>query len=610
MPILDETNRVRRVLYGSLAGLALAACAHTPAATAVSTPPAGTSGSVEKVETKQAQSRDPGLAILLRPSAQPSPRVHVEIDLDASDAELATWRVQRGSPERVTNVAARDGKGELTARVVAAADGAANIVLGRRPEGAVHLGYDVLAGDAGADDPVGILVLEDRFRGAGEGLVALPAAVEDAVLNITLTIDPEPLRVRGAASSLGAGRVRSTKARPRALRYATFMAGSLGSGAFDGIEGHDEGAWLGYTAFDPRPAIAELAQMRTAFGELFKADVPLAPWTYLFMSQARPIGSFSTTPRAGSTLVLLGPDEAWGAPLRVAIAQQLVRPWIGGELRIAPESGDDAQAWWFSEGVARHVAIRVLGRLGLLTPNQWRDTLAGELSVLATSPHRALGNTELSALAQKGNAVARATLAARGALYAAREGTALRARARRAKQEGQRDSLEGEILALLLAARSKVQPGQQTRSTITAQAWIDALSKDDPDAAKTFDSIVVRGEPVILPADALGPCFRASNGNYMAYDPGFDVEKTRADRESKVVGVRPDGPAAKAGLRDGDVLESMKSREGNADIPVKLVVTRAGTKVNVSYAPRGIQGRGQTWTRTPGISDERCGDPP
>ncbi|WP_394832347.1 hypothetical protein LVJ94_38130 [Pendulispora rubella] len=592
-----------------MAGLALAACAHTPApATAVSAPPAAPAGTSSAVEKKQVH--ELGLSIVLRPSAQPAPRVHVEIDLDGADAELATWKIQRGSPERITDVVARDGKGNLPARVAAAADGSADIVLERRPEGAVHLGYDVRAGDGAVDDPVGIVVLEDRFRGAGEGLVALPRAVEDAELSITVTIDPEALRVRGAASSLGAGRVRSTKARPRALRYATFMAGSLGSGAFDGIEGHDEGAWLGYTKFDPRPAIAELAQTRTAFGELFKADVPLAPWTYLFMSQARPIGSFSTTPRAGSTLVLLGPDEAWGAPLRVAIAQQLVRPWIGGELRIANEGGDDAQGWWFSEGVARHVSIRLLTRLGLLTPNQWRDTIAGELAVLATSPHRMIGNAELSALAQKGNAIARATLTARGALYAAREGASLRARARRAKQETKHDSLEDEIVALMLAARNKVRPGQPSRSTLTAQQWVDALSKDDPDAAKTFESIVVRGEPVTFPADAFGPCFRAGNGSYVAYDPGFDIEKTRADREGKVVGVRPDGPAAKAGLREGDVLESMQSREGNAEIPVKLVVTRSGTKVNLSYTPRGAQGRGQTWTRVPGMADDRCGDPP
>ena len=41
------------------------------------------------------------------------------------------------------------------------------------------------------------------------------------------------------------------------------------------------------------------------------------------------------------------------------------------------------------------------------------------------------------------------------------------------------------------------------------------LGKDDPDAAKTFDAVVVRGEAPALPADALGPCFRAATGEYV-----------------------------------------------------------------------------------------------
>ena len=403
------------------------------------------------------------------------------------------------------------------------------------------------------------------------------------------------------------GNVRRIKTRPRALRYATFLVGSLGAAEFDAIEGHDEGTWLGYTAFDPRPAIAELAQIRTGFGELFKADVPLPPWTYLFVSQSRPIGSFTTTPRAASTLVQVGPSEAWGAPLRLSIAQQLVRPWVGGELRIATEPGKEAEGYWFSEGVARYVATHLLARLALLTPAEWREAIAGELSVLATSPHRALGNVELAALAMKGDGVARATLAARGALYAAREAAALRARSKGDKGD---KGIQSVILGFMHEAREKVPSGQATQSAVSPATWVEAIAKDDPDAAKTFDAIVVKGSAVALQPDALGPCFRAGVGEYVAFDPGFDVEATKVSKEGKVVGVREGGPAAKAGLKEGDVLESMHAREGDADVPVKIVVTRAGQKVSLSYSPRGAHGRGQTWTRVKGVPDDRCGDLP
>jgi predicted metalloprotease with PDZ domain len=139
--------------------------------------------------------------------------------------------------------------------------------------------------------------------------------------------------------------------------------------------------------------------------------------------------------------------------------------------------------------------------------------------------------------------------------------------------------------------------------------WLGAVGKNDPGAEKTFESLIKRGEPIALPADALGPCFRASIGEYVAFDPGFDLDATRASPESKVSGVRADGPAAKAGLRDGEVVETMQSRDGDATVPIKLVVQRAGAKVTLSYLPRGPHGRGQTWSRLK-VPDDRCGEPP
>jgi hypothetical protein len=41
-------------------------------------------------------------------------------------------------------------------------------------------------------------------------------------------------------------------------------------------------------------------------------------------------------------------------------------------------------------------------------------------------------------------------------------------------------------------------------------------------------------------------------------------------------------------------------------VPVKLVVTRAGAKVNVTYLPRGAHGRGQTFIRNRAMTDDRC----
>ncbi len=540
---------------------------------------------------------DADVVLLLHPSLTPSPLVNVEVTLAHAEGAAAPWRIALGTADRIARPFARDANGDIEVAVANAPPGV-ELRLARAPAGPVTLAYSVLAGGEAPDDPTGVTVLEDRFRGAGERLLALPAGVEDTRSAVLVRIDGEALRAASAASSLGIGTARRAALPPRALRYATFVAGSLGVQVIDDPgAGHDEGAWLGYTDFDPRPAIAELAQFRTSLRELLKSQDDPGAWTYLVVSQTRPMGWFRTTPRMGSVLLQVGPSEPWTASLQLSLAQQLARRWIGGELHVETSAGHEGEGLWFSEGVSRYVAMRLLSRLGMLAPDDARNAVAGELSVLATSPDRTLPNARLGELAPK-DEVARATLMARGAVYALREAAVMRAHT---KGERGLDS----VLALLVR-----QAEDHKQGAFAVPAWLEAIGKADPNAARIFDAYVVRGDPIALPADALGPCFRPGTGEYVAFDPGFDLEATRESRDGKVVGVRPDGPAAKAGLKDGDVIESMQAREADGEAPVKLTLTREGSQVSLTYVPRGARGRGQTWTRIPGVPNDRCGQVP
>ena len=185
------------------------------------------------------------------------------------------------------------------------------------------------------------------------------------------------------------------------------------------------------------------------------------------------------------------------------MAQQLARRWIGDALRFSAPAGHEGEIGWFNEGVARYVATLLLARLGLLSASDWRQAIAGELSVLATSPYATRDNAALAALAP-GDPVARATMAARGALYAARESAVLTDRTKGEKR------LESVLVELLKHARNE---RDQRTAELPASAWVGALAKYDPGAAASFDAIVTRGGPVTLPAGArLGPCFRAGVG--------------------------------------------------------------------------------------------------
>jgi hypothetical protein len=582
-------------LSACLAAACAPAALPCPVVAAPGSPPPAVPGAPPAANAPPAE----GVTVLLRPAMSPERIVHVELDLvpqgqTAGQAAPGPWHLPHGSPSRIARASARDVTGELTVATTAKGDGV-DLVLARPTSGAVHVAYDLLAGGDAPDDPLGALVQDDRFRASGGAMLALPEALASVSMPVRIRIDGSALSAPGAASSFGVGNTRRVTMPLGGLTYAVFMAGSLGGQVMDDPgAGHDEAAWLGYTAFDPRTATAELAQIRSALHELFK-EQPGDAWTYLVVSQTRPVGSFSTTPRWMSTLLQVGPAEPWSSALRLSMTQQLARRWIGGQLAVSTPEGLESEGLWFSDGVSRYLATALLVRLGLLSPDDMQQAIAGELSVLATSPYRSHDNAKLAKLTTT-DPVARATLMARGALYALRESAQLRARSKG----------KAGLLDALVKMRKR---SEETKARgFSVADWLATLGQDDPDAARTFEAYVDRGDAVTLPPDALGPCFRPGTGEYVAYDAGFDVEATRMSSDGKVVGLRPAGPAAKAGLAEGDEVESMRTKEGFADAPVQLAVLRKGTKISISYVPRGAHGRGQTWTRVPGIRDAQCGE--
>ena len=487
------------------------------------------------------------------------------------------------------NLTATDDAGPLPLIKGTSGNGV-RVELSREAKGTLRVAYDVVS----AHDPhaatSALVSAEDRFRGLGEALVLVPTAAADTAMEITVAIDGAALAAPDAASSFVFGARRVRVARPRALGRAVFVAGALGRASFEAGREKDESAWLGYTAFDPRPVAAEIAQVRTALRELWKGGGDDA-FAMLFVSSARPTGAWALVPRASSLMLHLGPAEGWTAPLRLGVTQRLMQPWIGGELRLG---ADEVEGAWLADGVARVLAAHVLRDLDLMTPSDARAVVAGLLSAQATSPHRGKG---LAALAPvwRADPTARAHVAMLGALHAVRISSML-------AKKGARP-LSAVVLDLVKRARDA------QGAPLPTSAWTDALAKElGPDAARAFDDDVRAGKEIALPSDALGPCFRAERGTYVAFDLGFDVRATTDAPERALVGLDPSGPAAKAGAREGDVLEEAKYDDGVAEKPAELTLRRGtGAKVTVKYTPAGARRPGTIFTRVAGVRDEACG---
>lgn len=572
-----------------------------PCATTASAPIASTA---PRESAPPLPSKLASLRLVLRPEPGDSPHLHVDLFVQSAPQGSApgapaknlasnTLRLVTGAVEDIGHLVVEDGQGTL-AVVAANAPPGVTATLERVPQGTLHIAYDVRATANPNANTSDLVIADDRFRGLGERIVLLPSGMENERANVSVIVDTRAIVAPRFASSLGLGQ-RTREGYGRSLVRAAFMAGSLGGGVFDEGIDHDETVWLGYSAFDPRPAAAEVATVRTALREMWHGGGD-EDFTLLFVSSPRPLGAYALVPRAGSLLVHLGPSEPWLAPLRVAVTQHLMRSWIGGELRILPpsEGGNEAESLWFAEGVARYFAAHALRRLGLITVDDARDFANGLLSAQATSPHRGKSNAAVATLAF-GDPLARAHLMAHGALYATRLAGLLRL-----KKGAQ--SLDDVVAKLVERART-------ARAPLPSSAWVEAVVGALGPAEKAqFERLIVAGEDVTLSPDALGSCLRGGAGVYTAFDLGFDLDETLEAVPRTIVRLRAGGPAARAGLSATDVLDDATFRYGHAEAPVTLSVLRDGHKADVKYLPRGVSAKGLVYTRKTGVPDLVCGD--
>jgi predicted metalloprotease with PDZ domain len=97
-----------------------------------------------------------------------------------------------------------------------------------------------------------------------------------------------------------------------------------------------------------------------------------------------------------------------------------------------------------------------------------------------------------------------------------------------------------------------------------------------------------RGEPISLPPDAFGPCIRVDDLAIASFDRGFDAEATmRAGMVAS--GVRTDGPAHAAGLRDGmKLVRQAGGRFGDSTLDYVWIVQAHGdAEQTLRWRPAG-----------------------
>jgi hypothetical protein len=501
--------------------------------------------------------------------------LRVEINATAPSGELREWSAPPAS--------ARDVQRRVDAGAWHEASGASPIEASAT---SVTVRFSVAPSRELSSRVDGAAVDARGFRAVGAHALALPRAFEGATVDATISIATDVGDVAVVGSSYGVGAHREVKTTGAALRRAVFASGPGGRAELHAPEGHDDALWFGYTAFDPRAVVAEVAGFRTTLHEYFHGAEP-EPATLILATDARPAGRFHVARVTRGVVGLVSGLDRWDGALRLAVATELVHAWIGDRLWLGPADGG-ADRVWFHDGVARAIARDELFRVGLLTPDEYLEEVSMAIAQVVASPHRGDSN---DALAQKIDAPrVRALLVARGALY----GATVRARIAKATK-GQK--------SLRDVARALYGEAALRRGPIDASSWLAAVSAltSADEARRDFTRAIVEGAAEGLPADALGPCFEPTRARFETRDLGFDQALSRATGELR--GVEKDGPAAKAGLAEGEGLLDVKFLPMGH---VTVRVARGGAQVDVSVTPRVQRGEGQGFRRRAGVKDDAC----
>ena len=550
----------------------------------------------------QAATATPGPALLVRLRPQPSPTPRLGVEIVAQGLGAREWQLDALVAADLRDLKIDDDAGPVP--FTTRREGVAlHLTLARAPRGPLRLVYELHSEpvvDLPPDVPAALTlrVESSRVLVSGEALLLLPsdAPAEPVALRLELVPTGEVVRL---VSSLGVEPGTPARARLGDLRHALFLAGTTGHALLRSPAGDDDFAWTGDPAFDLRWAAAETAGTRTAVDAYFGATPEeIVRFTALFsvdFDLAGPAGA-QVHPRGSGLYMALTPGARWNAAARLAVTQGLVHRWIGGRLRLQGGADEPPHAHdWFADGFARFVAREVLFDLGTLSLEDYADEVNSHIAELATSPLRTASISELAAAATRGDGDARALMVARGASYATRIDAKIRAKHRGARK------LRALLRELVAEAR------QQKLGALPLQTFTARLRGElDEAEVAVFERTVLAGAPIVLPADALGPCFTRHARSHVRFELGFDEAASRAETPGHVRGLRPGGPAARAGVREGERMLALDFLAGDPTSPVQLTLERDGHERIVAYRPVGATARGDAWQRRPGVDEARC----
>jgi len=235
---------------------------------------------------------------------------------------------------------------------------------------------------------------------------------------------------------------------------------------------------------------------------------------------------------------------------------------------------------WFSEGFTRYYETLMLFRAGLLSFPDYVASFNFKLRSYGLSEAKNVPLREFVRRRRTDKSAFSHLEYDRGAMIAAWLDATIRAHS-----QG-RSSLDDLMFYLVR------QNGEHKRESgkplfVSNQRFLNAAAKYIRGSSLTeLRRYIESGANIELTQDALGPCVASRTEPMGRFELGFDRSSVNAEPH-KVVGLKEDSEAYKAGLRDGQQLVGWSITNGDPTKQVKLTIkTESGRQV-ITYYPQG-----------------------
>ncbi len=288
-------------------------------------------------------------------------------------------------------------------------------------------------------------------------------------------------------------------------------------------------------------------------------------------------GALSGTGLTDSFALFVSPrfdlEEGSDGLLRIKklLAHELFHNWNGGKIhREEPEE----LVYWFSEGFTDYYARRLLRRSGLLSPEEYVDSLNELFARYMLSEVRDEPNSRIAEGFWLDERLKDLPYR-RGDIVALLVDHEIRR-----VSSGRRD-LDDLMIELL-------DRSQQSGFLVSTDSLLEIFADfTTPAFAARLKEIIVDGSDPEFPPDLVVPTARMRLEPMGVFDLGFDFAFSR--QQSEVVSVRRGSRAYQAGLRDGQTLLGWSVWIGDVLKPVTIRVLDGATRRAITYLPQSTR---------------------